>query len=89
MTKNLFTTWLAIHDRLQTKTRIRKWLEECDTRCVVCSLGEENLQLLLVDCVFAKEVRDHVFNFLLAPLIECTLQEEIKYMSKLNRKISD
>ena len=89
MTKNLFTTWLAIHDRLPTKTRIQKWMEECDTGCVVCSLEEENLQHLLIDCVFAKEVRDHVFSFLPASLIECTLQEEIKHMTKLNRKTSD
>ncbi|XP_070026446.1 uncharacterized protein LOC142182221 [Nicotiana tabacum] len=51
-----FILFLALHRRLQTKERIACWANLDDMECVLCEQENEDIDHLLFECVYAKQV---------------------------------
>ncbi|XP_010686855.1 uncharacterized protein LOC104901011 [Beta vulgaris subsp. vulgaris] len=54
--KSLFITWLAVLNRLATKTRLAQWNLVNDTSCVLCNDAEEDTQHLFFSCPYSAAV---------------------------------
>ena len=50
-----FITWIAMHGRLSTGDRMRKWNENVDASCVLCQEPLETLHHLFFDCPYTCE----------------------------------
>ena len=85
----LFITWLAIQNRLATKDRISKWMEDCTVECDLCHQWEESMAHILFDCPNAQEIRKLVFARLKFHRDAGSIQEEIDLMQWLNAKKTD
>ena len=72
-----FITWLAIQNKLATKDRVRKWMENVDEYCVMRNRAIESTQHLLFDCKYAQEVKSCLFSFLHQSLAETNFPDEI------------
>ncbi|KAF8053309.1 hypothetical protein N665_1435s0010 [Sinapis alba] len=54
--KHAFITWLAAHDRLPTRDRMRRWGLDVSPSCLLCGTIDESRQHVFFDCAFSKEV---------------------------------
>ncbi|GJS37025.1 RNA-directed DNA polymerase, eukaryota, reverse transcriptase zinc-binding domain protein [Tanacetum coccineum] len=66
--KHSFIVWLAIQDRLTTMDKISKWGDYAVNRCSLCCQACEDINHLLFQCPFSREVWTKVkelagFNF--------------------------
>lgn len=48
--KHSFIMWLAWHNRLATRSRLKKFLDIADEKCVFCSQQEEEIEHLFFTC---------------------------------------
>ncbi|WZZ52529.1 hypothetical protein YC2023_052636 [Brassica napus] len=51
-----FMSWLALHRRLPTKDRMRRWGMEVSETCVLCSTGIETHHHLFFECTYSSSV---------------------------------
>ncbi|KAG2326666.1 hypothetical protein Bca52824_009394 [Brassica carinata] len=49
-------TWIAVHDRLATRTRIQRWSPQADAQCVLCSGHLETREHLFFSCSYSKQI---------------------------------
>ncbi|XP_010667900.1 uncharacterized protein LOC104884895 [Beta vulgaris subsp. vulgaris] len=54
--KALFITWLMLHNRLATKSRLYEWRILTDTTCVMCSDASETVSHLFFECPTSKQI---------------------------------
>lgn len=54
--KSTFILWLAVQDRLATKTRLFKWNITTDATCSLCQQHSEDIQHLFFKCVYSEEI---------------------------------
>lgn len=52
--KAIFITWLVLHDRLVTKSRLHFWGVTSDNLCDLCANAEETITYLLFDYMVSK-----------------------------------
>ena len=62
--KHSFILWLAIHGRLSTQDRIRKWMPNCDLKCPLCKVCNDSHSHLFFDCKYSREVWSKIVNIL-------------------------
>lgn len=56
MPKQSFLAWLAVHDRLSTGEKMRRWSAMVNVRCVFCNHPLENRDHLFFDCVVTQKI---------------------------------
>ncbi|XP_048494393.1 uncharacterized protein LOC125494715 [Beta vulgaris subsp. vulgaris] len=62
--KSLFITWLAVLNRLATKSRLAQWNMISDTTCVLRNDAEEDIQHLFFNCPFSSDIWMQCLNLL-------------------------
>lgn len=48
-------TWLAVHNRLQTLDRVKKW-QQINEQCLLCGIAQETRLPIFYEFCFAKQV---------------------------------
>ncbi|VFQ66036.1 unnamed protein product [Cuscuta campestris] len=61
--KHQFLLWLGWRNRISTKVRLRRFLH-IDTRCVLCSRGEEDKEHLFYGCPYALNIKEEIGQWL-------------------------
>ncbi|CAI8604644.1 unnamed protein product [Vicia faba] len=62
--KHSFMYWMAIQDRLKTRSMLKK-MGILDTEdCLLCGMHEENIRHLFFDCVYSRKCLEQVKNWL-------------------------
>lgn len=59
----IFVLWLALLKRLNTRSRLSKWMQGLDVVCPLYDSGVEMIDHLFVPCTYAAELRSKVFHF--------------------------
>lgn len=60
--KHAFNMWVANLNRLPTRQRLTAWGMQIPHLCCICSSATETRDHLLVACVYATEIWEHVFS---------------------------
>lgn len=53
-----FISWLAMHNRLPTLSRIKKWNNRLNSTCVLCRVDEETRDHLFYNCHYSRQIWD-------------------------------
>ncbi|GKV39226.1 hypothetical protein SLEP1_g47032 [Rubroshorea leprosula] len=85
--KHSFIGWLAILDRLTTRSRQKKWTSSIDDTCLFCSSGVETNDHLFFNCQFTKQVWQTVCSMAEIPLF-CSWQGLLAWLGKSIRRKS-
>ncbi|GKV26859.1 hypothetical protein SLEP1_g36079 [Rubroshorea leprosula] len=68
--KHNFISWLAILNRLSTRTRQRKWTPAILDTCILCNNNSETNEHLLFKCSYAGRVWQQLSNMLAIPFTD-------------------
>lgn len=60
-------TWIAIHDRLATCVRVKKWSPQTDAHCILCSGHLETREHLFFSCAYTQKIWKGLTMKLLGP----------------------
>ncbi|XP_055962303.1 uncharacterized protein LOC130015686 [Mercurialis annua] len=59
-----FITWIALHNRLMTKDKLKRWNIINEDTCSMCNGHRESRNHLLFECIFSKDVWKRVLEML-------------------------
>ncbi|VFQ84277.1 unnamed protein product [Cuscuta campestris] len=88
MPKHQFLMWLAWRNRINTKVRLKRFME-IDTVCVLCHKGDEDKEHLFYKCDYTREIMDdigHWLKFRWKAASDGDLQEEFKRVKGRRRR---
>ncbi|XP_010683654.1 uncharacterized protein LOC104898295 [Beta vulgaris subsp. vulgaris] len=75
--KSIFITWLAVLNRLSTKTIFAQWSLVSDTTCELCNNGEEDIHHLFFQCEYSGEIWRKCLSILKKPRNPVSFMEEV------------
>ncbi|XP_048496329.1 uncharacterized protein LOC104906113 [Beta vulgaris subsp. vulgaris] len=84
--KSLFITWLAVLNRLSTKSRLAQWNLIADTTCELCNNGEEDIHHLFFQCEYSAEVWRNCLRILKITRTPVSFLEEVMIASEQCRR---
>ncbi|GKV34604.1 hypothetical protein SLEP1_g42967 [Rubroshorea leprosula] len=85
--KHSFISWLAIHDRLTTRARQKKWAANINDTCLFCNSEAETSAHLFFKCSYTKQVWHKLCEMVGIPFTD-TWQELLAWMGKKVRRKS-
>ncbi|XP_019258555.1 PREDICTED: uncharacterized protein LOC109236788 [Nicotiana attenuata] len=83
--KHRFILWLAVHRKLATVDRLRRWGNIVDNECVLCDTNEEeSMEHIWFGCRYAKTIWYTLVNWLNEKHQIGTWDDEIKWLTSRN-----
>ena len=62
--KGRFLVWLAIHDRLKTRTRLQSMGINMDMNCPICDNADETINHLFFECVYSSKCYQAIHDWI-------------------------
>ena len=85
--KHRFVLWLAWLERLKTKDWLVRTGVTLDRNCLLCGVGNENINHLFFECFYSKQVLEAVMVWLEWKCAARSLKEVYKWISKAKMSI--